>query len=295
MKIPLLLGPTASGKSALAMQWARTLHFGRPIEIISVDSALVYRGMDIGTAKPSQHELQEVQHHLIDIIDPSQSFSAAQFVSATHALVPQIIARGHQPVLVGGTMLYARSLLHGIDDLPAAHPQVRAALDERALQEGWPALYKELQGIDPVFAASISPQDSQRIQRALEVFELTGKAMSSFFGQARASAPEWEFELTALLPPDRKVLHQRIADRFDQMLEQGLIDEVKRLRERGDLSPALPSIRCVGYRQVWEYLDSAQTKTDYMQMREKGLASTRQLAKRQLTWLRSLLPLNDSI
>jgi tRNA dimethylallyltransferase len=295
MKIPLLLGPTASGKSALAMQWARTLHFGRPIEIISVDSALVYRGMDIGTAKPSAEELQEVAHHLIDIIEPTESYSAAQFVSATNALIPQIQARGHQPVLVGGTMLYARSLLHGIDDLPAANPQVRATIDEQAAREGWPTLHHQLQGIDPVFAASISAQDSQRIQRALEVFQLTGKAMSSFFGQARTRTKDWEFELTALLPTDRKVLHQRIAQRFNQMLEQGLIDEVRRLRDRGDLSPALPSIRCVGYRQVWEYLESEQTASDYSRMHEKGLAATRQLAKRQLTWLRSLLPLNDSI
>ncbi len=295
MKIPLLLGPTASGKSALAMQWARTLHFGRPIEIISVDSALVYRGMDIGTAKPSAQELQEVQHHLIDIIDPTESYSAAQFVSATNVLIPQILARGHQPVLVGGTMLYARSLLHGIDDLPAANPQVRAQIDEEAAQRGWPALHEDLEQIDPSFAASIAPQDSQRIQRALEVHRLTGKAMSSFFGQTRTPTPSWEFELTALLPPDRKVLHQRIALRFDQMLEQGFIKEVQGLRERGDLSPALPSIRCVGYRQAWDYLDSAQTKTDYLLMREKGLAATRQLAKRQLTWLRSLLPENSSI
>jgi tRNA dimethylallyltransferase len=295
MKIPLLLGPTASGKSALAMQWSRTRHFGRPIEIISVDSALVYRGMNIGTAKPSAQELSEVPHHLIDIIEPTEVFSAAQFVSAVNTLIPAIVQRGNQPVLVGGTMLYARSLLHGIDDLPAANSSVRAIIDEQAARLGWPALHQQLQGIDPQFAATISPQDSQRIQRALEVFELTGKAMSSFFGKTTATKQDWTFELTALLPPDRKILHARIAQRFDQMLEQGFVEEVKRLRARGDLTPALPSIRCVGYRQVWEYLESPQSKSDYASMRDKGLAATRQLAKRQLTWLRSLQPQASSI
>jgi tRNA dimethylallyltransferase len=290
-QVPLLLGPTASGKTALALRWSRETTFGRPIEIISVDSALVYRGMDIGTAKPSAQELAEIPHHLIDIIDPAERFSAAQFVNAVDQLVPEIFARGHQPVLVGGTMLYARSLLFGIDDLPPANAQLRAQIDQEAAQLGWPALHAQLHIVDPRFAAGIAPQDSQRIQRALEVFRLTGQPMSSFFGrgaQQQTAARQWQPQLQALLPENRVLLHQRIAERFEQMLVHGLIDEVKTLKARPDLHPGLPSMRCVGYRQVWEYLDGPQTKADYLGMRDKGIAATRQLAKRQITWLRSL-------
>jgi tRNA dimethylallyltransferase len=279
LKPILLLGATATGKTALALELARHL----PIEIISIDSALVYRGMDIGTAKPSAQELAQVQHHLIDIIDPSQSYSTAQFAKDCALLVGQIQARNKTPLIVGGTMLYARALMRGLDALPEANPAIRARLDAQAAQFGWPAMHARLSKIDPVTADRLPPTDSQRIQRALEVYEITGQPLSSLFGNpAIAPLPCQSFSLE---PADRKVLHQRIAKRFDNMLGNGFIDEVRALKARADLHADLPSIRCVGYRQVWEHLEGI---TDLAQCRERGIVATRQLAKRQLTWLRSM-------
>jgi tRNA dimethylallyltransferase len=279
LKPILLLGATATGKTALALELAQQL----PIEIISIDSALVYRGMDIGTAKPSLQEQAQVPHHLIDIIDPAQSYSTAQFAKDCAALVQQIQGCQKTPVIVGGTMLYARALMRGLDALPEADVGVRERLDAKAAQIGWPAMHTELSKIDPVTADRLPPNDSQRIQRALEVFELTGKPLSSLFGNpAIASLPCQSFSLE---PSDRKILHQRIEQRFDAMLKNGLIEEVRSLKARTDLHPNLPAIRCVGYRQVWEHLDGI---TDLAQCRERGIVATRQLAKRQLTWLRSM-------
>ncbi len=275
----LLLGATATGKTAVALELA--LHL--PIEIISIDSALVYRGMDIGTAKPSPQERAQVPHHLIDIIDPAQSYSTAQFAKDCALLVGQIKARNKTPVIVGGTMLYARALMRGLDALPEADPQIRARLDAQAAQLGWPAMHATLAKIDPVTADRLPPTDSQRIQRALEVYELTGKPLSSLFGNpAIAPLPCQSFSLE---PADRKLLHQRISQRFDAMLANGFIDEVRALKARTDLHAELPAIRCVGYRQVWEHLEGI---TDLAQCRERGIVATRQLAKRQLTWLRSM-------
>lgn len=283
--IVCLLGPTASGKTAAALALAARA----PIEIISMDSALVYREMDIGTAKPSAAELAAVPHHLIDIIDPADSYSAAQFVADTNALIESIRARGREPLIVGGTMLYYKALTQGLNDLPQADPQVRAELDRLAEERGWPALHAMLAQVDPVTAARLAPNDSQRIQRALEIHRLTGQPMSALLAR-EADARTFDgqagsrFRAIALEPSDRAVLHARIEARFDAMLGGGLLDEVKRLRSRRDLHPGLPSIRCVGYRQVWEYLDG---HCDFATMRERGIAATRQLCKRQLTWLRS--------
>lgn len=278
-----IMGPTASGKTAAALAIAQRL----PCEIISVDSALVYRGMDIGTAKPTAAELAAVPHHLIDILDPRDSYSAMQFRADALRLVADIQARGRLPLLVGGTMLYFKALRDGLDDLPQADPDVRARLDAEAARIGVPGLHARLAAVDPDTAARLPPNDSQRIQRALEIFELTGMPMSQLL--ARAPKPELPFDLLplALEPSDRSVLHARIAARFDAMLAapHGLIEEVKALRARGDLHLGLPSMRCVGYRQAWEYLDGAY---DLATLREKGIAATRQLAKRQLTWLRSM-------
>lgn len=283
--IVCLLGPTASGKTAAALALAARA----PIEIISMDSALVYREMDVGTAKPSAAELAAVPHHLIDIIDPADSYSAAQFVADTNALVESIRARDREPLIVGGTMLYYKALTQGLNDLPQADPQVRAELDRLAEERGWPALHAMLAQVDPVTAARLAPNDSQRIQRALEIHRLTGQPMSALLAR-EADARTFDgqagsrFRAIALEPSDRAVLHARIEARFDAMLGGGLLDEVERLRSRGDLHPGLPSIRCVGYRQVWEYLDG---HCDFATMRERGIAATRQLCKRQLTWLRS--------
>ncbi|MFM0036655.1 tRNA (adenosine(37)-N6)-dimethylallyltransferase MiaA, partial [Paraburkholderia strydomiana] len=282
--IPCLLGPTASGKTAAALALAAR----RPVEIISVDSALVYREMDIGTAKPTAEERAVAPHHLIDIVDPTDAYSAAQFRADTLRLTGEIHARGRLPLLVGGTMLYYKALTQGLNDLPAADPDVRATLDADAAREGWPALHERLATVDPVTAARLAPNDSQRIQRALEVFMLTGQAMSAWLAApARQddAAAAWRFVPIALEPSDRSVLHARIEQRFDAMLAGGFVDEVVKLRERGDLRPEMPSMRCVGYRQVWEYLDGA---VDYPTMRDKGIFATRQLCKRQLTWLRSM-------
>ncbi|MDT6960500.1 tRNA (adenosine(37)-N6)-dimethylallyltransferase MiaA [Cupriavidus sp. SZY C1] len=280
-----LLGPTASGKTAAALALAAR----RPVEIISLDSALVYRGMDIGTAKPTPDELASVPHHLIDIIDPLDSYSAAQFVTDAERLVDDIRARGRTPLIVGGTMLYYKALTQGLNDLPQADPALRAELDALAAARGWPALHAMLAEVDPVTAARLAPNDAQRIQRALEIFRLSGQPMSALLARqadARtfAGAADARYRVIALEPSDRAVLHARIAARFDAMLEGGLLDEVKALRARGDLHLGLPSMRCVGYRQVWEYLDG---DCDFATMRERGIAATRQLCKRQLTWLRS--------
>ena len=279
-----IMGPTASGKTAAALDIARHI----PSEIISVDSALVYRGMDIGTAKPTAEERANAPHHLIDILDPAQSYSAMQFRQDTIALVDSIIRRGRLPLLVGGTMLYFKTLREGLDELPQADPELRARLDREAAQLGVPALHARLASLDPATAARLKPNDAQRIQRALEIIELTGQPMSQLLrGPTTVELPFNLLELS-LEPSDRAVLHARIAARFDAMLDapdNNLLDEVEKLRARGDLHLGLPSMRCVGYRQAWEYLDGLYDRTT---MREKGIAATRQLAKRQLTWLRSM-------
>jgi len=274
-----LLGPTASGKSKLALELAAR----RPIEIVSVDSALVYRGMDIGTAKPSIAERAAVPHHLIDIVDPDHSYSTGRWRNAAILAVVDILNRGKIPLLVGGTMLYYRALIAGLDSLPQADPAIRAEIDAEARLRGWPALHAELEKVDPRAAQRISPNDAQRIQRALEVWRLAGKPLSALQGAAASDLP-FRVKGFALLP-ERNALHERIARRFDAMLQAGLVDEVKRLRLRYRLTPALPSMRAVGYRQAWQYLENEISE---LGMRERAIAATRQLAKRQLTWLRSL-------
>lgn len=277
-----LMGPTASGKTAAALAIARHL----PCEIISVDSALVYRDMDIGTAKPSTEEQAQVPHHLIDILDPAQSYSAMQFREDTLALVEDIGSRNKLPLLVGGTMLYFKALRDGLDALPTADPALRARLDEEAARLGVPALHARLQELDPITAARLKPNDSQRIQRALEITMLTGQPMSALLDKKAPTELPFTLIPIALEPVDRSILHDRIAQRFDMMLkDNALMEEVLRLRQRGDLHLGLPSMRCVGYRQMWEYLDG---EYDLNTMRDKGIAATRQLAKRQITWLRSM-------
>jgi tRNA dimethylallyltransferase len=273
-----LLGPTASGKSALALEAAEKL----PLEIVSMDSALVYRGMDIGTAKPSAEQRARVPHHLIDLLDPDQAYSAGRWRVDAVSKIQEILARRKIPLLVGGTMLYYRTLIGGLDTLPQADPQVRAEIDAEAARRGWPALHAELARVDARTAQRLAPNDAQRIQRALEVWRLTGRPLSALQGVARRDLP---FELKGIaLMPERAVLHERIARRFDAMLELGLIDEVRGLRQRYRLSAAMPSMRAVGYRQVWEYLEG---RCDMQALKEKAVAATRQLAKRQSTWLRS--------
>ena len=295
-----LAGPTAAGKTAAAL--AIAVQF--PVEIISVDSALVYRGMDLGTAKPSVREQAAVPHHLIDIRDPLQAYSAAEFVRDAGALIGAIHARGKLPLLVGGTMLYLKALLEGLDDMPHADPAIRAALQIEAERMGWPALHAELNAVDPITAARLNPADSQRISRALEVYRATGQPLSSFHtiknGATHASSTgdtgldlgfcqkdlkKSDNLLISLEPLDRAWLHQRIALRFDSMLSSGFMDEVKALRARGDLHLDLPAMRCVGYRQAWEALDGLWPMGE---LRDKGIAATRQLAKRQITWLRAM-------
>ena len=277
MKAVLLLGPTASGKTAVALALAARL----PVEIVSVDSAQVYRGMDIGTAKPSAAERARVPHHLIDIINPSEAYSAARFVADARRLIDAIESRGRIALLVGGTMLYFKALFDGLDAMPPADPAIRAALERRAVREGWPALHAELARVDPVAARRIAPGDSQRIQRALEVHRVSGMPISAWQTGVRAAA---HAPLIALEPRDRAWLHERIARRFAAMLEAGFVDEVRALRARGDLHPDLPSMRSVGYRQAWAALDHGGIE----RLTETGTAATRQLAKRQLTWLRSM-------
>lgn len=308
-----LAGPTASGKTATALALAQSWQ----VEIISVDSALIYRGMDIGSAKPSLEEREAVPHHLIDILDPRQTYSAAQFVHEAQTLIHAIHARGRWPVLVGGTMLYFKALMDGISPLPAANPTVRARLDQEAAQLGWPAMHARLATVDPLTAQRLAPNDAQRIQRALEVWELTGHPLSAHFNPASNACcppggdiPPFHSRLAwpprcllSLEPRDRHTLHQRIEQRFAAMLTGGLVGEVQSLRARGDLHLGLPSMRCVGYRQVWDALDAqpdetAWTEADRQRLRERGSAATRQLAKRQLTWLRSMpqrtiIPMED--
>lgn len=273
------MGPTASGKTALAVSLVERF----PLEIISVDSALVYRGMDIGSAKPDAATLARAPHHLLDIRDPAEAYSAAAFCDDARRLMAGIVARGRVPLLVGGTMLYFRALLRGLDDLPRADPALRKALEAEAKVCGWPALHAELAAVDPATAARLAPNDSQRIGRALEIFRLTGTPMSALLDRAKSELPYRVLQL-ALIPSDRAVLHQRIAARFDAMLAEGLVDEVEFLRRAYALSPDLPAMRAVGYRQAWAYLDG---DIDMKALREQGIAATRQLAKRQLTWLRS--------
>jgi tRNA dimethylallyltransferase len=291
-----LAGPTASGKTAAALAIAAHCaeRGGPAVEIISVDSALVYSGMDIGTAKPSLAERAACPHHLIDIRDPLDAYSAAEFATDAERLITQIRARGALPLLVGGTMLYFKALIDGIDALPAADPAVRAALEARAAALGWPALHTELAAVDPVTAARLAPNDAQRIQRALEVWRLSGQPLSRLHSgrlhrdAGTAQADHW---LISLEPTERAWLHVRIGQRFEAMLAAGFIDELLALRARGDLHPDLPSMRCVGYRQGWELLDAVggnAARLDRAALIERGSAATRQLAKRQLTWLRSM-------
>jgi tRNA dimethylallyltransferase len=277
-----LMGPTASGKTALALSLAQRF----PLEIISVDSALVYRDMDIGSAKPSLAEQAICPHHLIDIISPLESYSAAQFCQDSERLISQIQQRGRIPLLVGGTMLYVKALLEGLSDLPQADPALRAQLDQQAALHGWPAMHAQLMQLDPLTATRLEPGDSQRIQRALEVCQLAGQPMSQLIANGRNRSTAWRSLNLALVPAERPWLHQRIAQRFDSMLAAGFLDEVSALRQQYPaLTPEHPSMRCVGYRQAWAYQDG---EYDQASLIDKGVAATRQLAKRQLTWIRSL-------
>lgn len=291
-----LAGPTASGKTAAALAIAKRFD----VEIISVDSALVYRGMDIGSAKPSAEELAQVPHHLINIRDPLQAYSAAEFVTDASALITDITARGKLPLLVGGTMLYFKALSEGLDDMPKADPAIRAVIEEEARQHGWPAMHAALALVDPVTAARLNPADAQRVQRALEVYRISGQPLSFFHATKKIAAHASQTGATglntlktaiqeplliSLEPQDRAWLHQRIAQRFDAMLAGGFLDEVKTLRARGDLHLDLPSMRCVGYRQAWEALDGLWPMVE---LRDKGIFATRQLCKRQITWLRAM-------
>jgi tRNA dimethylallyltransferase len=275
-----LMGPTASGKTGVAVELLQTL----PIELISVDSALVYRDMSIGTAKPDAATLQIAPHHLIDIINPTESYSAATFRNDALRLMADITARGKIPVLVGGTMLYFRALQNGLSDLPVADPAVRAELDIMIADHGIAKLHEQLAHVDAETAARLAPNDTQRIQRAMEVYLLTGTPMSELLKKKSDHTLPYRVTNIALIPSDRAVLHQRIATRFEQMIEQGLVEEVRGLREKYELHPDLPSMRCVGYRQAWQFMDG---EIDVTKLFETGIAATRQLAKRQLTWLRS--------
>ena len=288
-----IAGPTASGKTGLALAIAAHLQDQGGAEIISVDSALVFKGMNIGTAKPSASELAAVPHHLIDIRDPLNAYSAAEFAHDALACVADIRSRGKMPILVGGTMLYFKALMEGLNDMPAANAEVRAGIQAEAENLGWPAMHAVLRQVDPLTAARLAPADSQRISRALEVFRISGKALSSFHQlnvapakPANSNALHWaNAPLLSLEPTDRSWLHKRIEQRFDDMLSNGFLDEVKDLRARGDLTPDLPAMRCVGYRQAWEALDGTLPMSE---LRDRGVFATRQLAKRQITWLRSL-------
>lgn len=278
----LLMGPTASGKSSLALELAQKL----PLEIVSVDSAAVYRHMDIGTAKPGSEVLAQFPHHLINLVDPPEAYSAARFCTDAQKAMNEIRARGKWPLLVGGTMLYFKALTQGLDAMPQADPDLRRELDDEAAAQGWPALHQQLALVDPATAQRLPPTDSQRIQRALEVYRITGIPISELQGRGGRSSAEAAFRFLPLgfIPFDRAALHERIAQRFDLMLQQGLEQELVSLRQRYDLHPNLPSMRSVGYRQMWEYL---QGEASFAEMRYRGIVATRQLAKRQLTWLRS--------
>lgn len=276
----LLMGPTASGKTALSLALAERL----PAEVISVDSALVYRGMDIGSAKPDAAMRARVPHHLIDILDPTEPYSAARFAADARRLIDEIRARHRTPLLVGGTMLYFRALTEGLNELPAADPGLRARLEAEAAISGAPAMHARLAHLDPVAAARLHPNDLQRVQRALEVIELTGRSLTRFHADATAPALSGDIVKLALMPPQRIELHARIERRFHSMMAQGFLDEVQCLYRRGDLHPELPAIRAVGYRQLWEHLQGHYSLDEAVQ---KGIAATRQFAKRQITWLRS--------
>lgn len=278
----LLMGPTASGKTAAAMALADRF----PVELISVDSAQVFRDMDIGTAKPDRATLERYPHRLIDLISPEEAYSAAKFRDDALREMAEITAAGRVPLLAGGTMLYFRALLQGLADLPQADPAVRAAIDAEAAEKGWPALHAELARFDPATAARLHPTDSQRLQRAIEILRLTGRPMADLLAESRVERPPYDFLAIGLLPSDRAVLHERIAQRFDAMLAAGLEDEVSSLRGRYRLHLDLPSMRCVGYRQVWEAQDSIIPRRE---LRDRGVFATRQLAKRQITWLTNSL------
>ncbi|MBB5018096.1 tRNA dimethylallyltransferase [Chitinivorax tropicus] len=278
-----LMGPTASGKTGAAVELVQQL----PIELISVDSALVFRDMDIGTAKPDATTLARAPHHLIDLISPLEAYSAAQFRTDALSLMADITARGKVPMLVGGTMLYFKALEHGLSNLPEADPATRAELDEEAALLGWPAMHAKLAEIDPDTAARLQPGDSQRIQRALEIWRLTGEPMSAHLARQTSQPLPYRLTKLALMPSDRAVLHQRIAERFDQMLAHDFLGEMRQLQASyPGLHLDLPSMRCVGYRQAWEHLAG---DTDYATFRDKGIFATRQLAKRQMTWLRAMV------
>ena len=287
-----IVGPTGAGKTHLAMSLAeRAQSMGLNIELISMDSALVYRGLDIGSAKPSKSEQAAVKHHLIDILDPTEVYSAARFANDATQLCKEIRSRGNIPVVVGGTMLYWRAWAHGLSSLPPANPEIRERLDEEGKLLGWPAMHTKLAGVDSVTAARLMPNDSQRVQRALEIFEITGKPMSEILadspiedGREGSAIPSW-IHLVSLEPIDRARLHQNLEKRFDEMLAAGFMDEVRSLRTNPGLHADLPAMRSVGYRQAWEFLDG---QIDESQMRLKALAATRQLGKRQLTWLRAI-------
>ncbi|WP_076577211.1 tRNA (adenosine(37)-N6)-dimethylallyltransferase MiaA [Aeromonas sp. RU39B] len=279
-----LMGPTASGKTDLAIALTKVL----PCDIISVDSALIYRGMDIGTAKPSAAELAQAPHRLIDILDPAVSYSAADFRRDALREMQEIASRGRIPLLVGGTMLYFKALLEGLSPLPSADADVRRQLEEEAARLGWQALHDELTRLDPVAGARIHPNDPQRLTRALEVYRVSGKTLTELT-QIQGEALPYRVSQFAIAPEERSELHRRIELRFDLMLNAGFEDEVRRLRERSDLHPELPAIRCVGYRQMWDYLSG---EVGYDEMRSRGIAATRQLAKRQMTWLRSWSDVN---
>jgi len=276
----VLMGPTASGKTRLALDLAHVL----PLEVVSVDSAQVYRDMNVGTAKPSAAQRAAVPHHLIDIIDPTEAYSAARFREDALRLMREITARRRIPLLVGGTMLYFKALREGLSDLPESDAKVRADIDAAAAQRGSQALHAELARVDPETATRLKPTDAQRIQRALEIFRISGKPMSQLLRRGKSAALPFRLIELALVPSDRGALHRRIEERFDAMLERGLVEELRALRERYALRPGLPSMRCVGYRQVWQFLEG---QIDRDELRNRGIFATRQLAKRQLTWLRA--------
>lgn len=277
----LLMGPTASGKTAVALQLAATL----PCEIISVDSAQVYKDMNIGTAKPDADTLKRAPHHLINVIEPHESYSAARFRDDALALMREISERGNIPLLVGGTMLYFKSLVEGLNDLPEADSTIRLIIETMAEEEGWPALHEKLRKVDPETAARLEPNDAQRVQRALEIYYITGKSMTDLLKKPKYVYFPYTPIRISLAPADRAALHERIAQRFDAMLSAGLVDELRRLREDYALEPDMPAMRCVGYRQAWDHMTGKISRDE---LRNQGIAATRQLAKRQLTWLRAM-------
>ena len=281
LPVYVLTGPTGAGKT----DWAVRLAERAPVEIVSVDSALVYRGLDIGTAKPPKAVRERIPHHLIDLCDPAESYSAGRFVTDALASIRTIHSRRRVPLLVGGTMLYLRALLHGLAALPAATHELRAQLDARAAKEGWPALHAELARLDPDAAARIAPNDRQRIQRALEVCLTAGRPLTELQRDTVSPLAQFPVRQWALVPTDRSFLHERLAERFAAMMQAGFLDEVRGLHARGDLTARHPSMRAVGYRQLWAHLDGAYDLTEAVR---RGVAATRQLAKRQITWLRSL-------